>query len=59
MNNTDLLDFYAGLALVGSITKYSESCDEAESKWLAETSFRYALAMLEERKKHVDVSDDD
>ena len=39
MNNTDLLDFYAGLALVGSITKYSESCDEAESKWLAEILF--------------------
>jgi hypothetical protein len=60
MNTTDLLDFYAGLALAGVISKYSTDCGlKGSSEKCAQVAFRYATAMLEERKKHVNLSNDD
>ena len=56
MNNTDLLDFYAGLALVGLITKHGRDVSHTT---FAELSFLQALMMLEVRKKYVNLSDDD
>jgi hypothetical protein len=56
MNDTDLLDFYAGLALVGLITKHGSNFGQT---WFAEAAFLQASMMLEERKKHVGVSDGD
>ena len=56
MNDTDLLDFYAGLTLLGLITKHGSNFGQT---WFAEAAFLQASIMLKERKKHVDVSDDD
>ena len=56
MNNTDLLDFYAGLALLGLITKHGSNFGQT---WFAEAAFLQASIMLEERKKYVDLSDGD
>jgi len=47
MNDTDLLDFYAGLALAGVVSKYSTDYGlKGSSEKCAQIAFRYATSPL-------------